>query len=33
MESNAVKLNEIIDPAFYDVFWDVLDGKFYGLRY
>ena len=27
MESNAVKLNEIIAPAFYDVFWDVLDGK------
>lgn len=27
MESNAVNLNEIIAPAFYDVFWDVLDGK------
>lgn len=27
MESNAAKLNEIIAPAFYDVFWDVLDGK------
>lgn len=27
MESNTVKLNEIIAPAFYNVFWDVLDGK------
>lgn len=27
MESNAIKLNEIVAPAFYNVFWDILDGK------
>lgn len=27
MESNDIKLNEIVAPAFYNVFWDILDGK------
>lgn len=27
MESNAIKLNEIVAPAFYNAFWDILDGK------
>ena len=27
METNSVKLDEIVGPAFYDVFWDILDGN------
>lgn len=27
MNENPINLNEIIAPAFYNVFWDILDGK------
>lgn len=27
MDENPINLNEIIAPAFYNVFWDILDGK------
>ena len=27
MNENPINLNEIIAPAFYNVFWDIMDGK------